>query len=153
MDIRLAEEKDLPQIYKLGFDSYSEKIVEQYNGKVNKDKCRKLAETLVKNKSVFVGVIEGGIAGAMLGTIVESGFDSEVIYNSMFFFLKPEYRKFSKQFINDVAEILKFTAATRFVIGMPAFNGGEKMERFLSIMGFKKLESHFIREVNHAGQC
>ena len=30
MDIRLAEEKDLPAIYELGFDSYSAEVVASY---------------------------------------------------------------------------------------------------------------------------
>ena len=147
MDIRLAEEKDLPAIYELGFDSYSAEVVASYGSIIDKEKARKIADTLVKNKTVFVAIIEGSIGGAMLGTITQSGFDSEIIYNSMFFFLKPEYRKFSKQFIDYVSEILKNTTVTRFVIGNPEFNHGAEMDRFYSMIGFRKLETHYIREV------
>ena len=151
MDIRLAEEKDLESIYKLGFESYSAEMVSSYGSIINKDKARRIAETMVKNKSVFVAIIEKEVAGAMLGTFTESGFDDEIIYNSMFFFMKPEYRKFSKQFINDINEVLKLTTTTRFVIGNPEFNNGPEMERFYSMIGFKKIESHYIREVKRAG--
>ena len=147
MDIRLAEEKDLPAIYELGFDSYSAEVVATYGSVVDKDKCRKIAETMVKNKTVFLAISERNIIGAMLGIFTNSGFDSEVIYNSMFFFMKTEYRKFTKQFINDVENLLKLTTATRFIIGNPEFNNGPEMDRFYSIMGFKKLETHYIKPI------
>ena len=95
-------------------------------------------------------IIEREISGAMVGAIVQSGFDSEILYTSLFFFIKLEWRKFTKNFIDGVAEILKSTPATRFIVGNPEFNNGPEMDRFYSMMGFKKLETHYIREIKHA---
>ena len=60
--------------------------------------------------------------------------------------MRPNKRKHTVRVLKEIEGLLKGTKATRFVCGALATEEG-KLERFYSILGFKKLETHYYKKI------
>jgi hypothetical protein len=83
----------------------------------------------------------------MIGTITPSIFSDDLIYGSLFFFMVKGYRNLANNFISQISGMLKQKKITRIIIGNPEFNHPEKMDRFYKLLGFRRLETHYIRSL------
>jgi len=147
MEVRLAEEKDLESIYSLGFTSYSEETVKSYGTVIDKEKARAGVVALVKQNSVFVAIERSKFVGAMVGIFSGTMFSDDLIYASMFFFMAKGYRALAGNFVRKIEELLKEKKINKFIIGNPEFNHPEDMGMFYKLLGFNKLETHYIRNI------
>jgi hypothetical protein len=151
MVLRLATEEDLPKIYDLGFENYSDKALAAYNTIIDREKVKAAVLSLVKSNTVYVA-IQGmeekeEIIGVMIGTLTQTLFSNDLIYSSMFFFMDERFRKYAEGFIKQLEIELRKNKVSKLIIGNPELNNADKMERFYKIMGYKKLETHYMRDL------
>jgi hypothetical protein len=146
MYIRLATKDDLDEIYQL-FDNYTKETLRDYSTIFDKDKAQQAISRLVRINCAFIGIESEKIIGGMAGVITPCLFSSDIIFNSLFFFIHEDYRRFTKEFLRQVEEAFKKTKITRLIIGHPAMNNGKVVDRFYRMLGFQKLEIQYFKAV------
>lgn len=146
MRVRLAEEKDVKDVMDL-FTEYANEGLGEYNITLDTARAEKIVRSSIDRKCGFVLIEDDKIVGGMAGYIVESFFSDDVFMQSIFFYIKKPYRSKAALFIKSLEIILRATKVTKFIIANIETNNGEKLERFYKMLGFKKLETHYIKGV------
>lgn len=147
MQIRMATEEDIGSIFGL-FADMSLDHLQGYDTIIDREKIKTSLVSMVRAQSVYLAQTEEGkIVGGMAGTIYPSLLSNDVVMCSMFFYIDKDKRNFTAGFIKQLEQILSKTGVTRLVIGNPDGNNGPEMDRFYSMLGFKKLETHYIKAV------
>jgi hypothetical protein len=146
MIVRLAKSEDMVGLVALHND-YTGEHLRPLNVVTDKSRIIVALSKMVRDNSTFVAVQDDKIIGVMAGTITPSVFSNDMYFVSMFFYFKPDCRRYSASFIRHLENMMMGTNITRLIIGIPALETGDKMERFYSFMGFKKLETHYSKAV------
>ena len=145
MIVRFATLKDLDAINAL-YKDYQGEELSKFDVEINKEIIASTIKTAIENKSGIIGIFNNEVIAGMAGYFQPCGFSKDIMFQSMLFFVHPQHRAHTMQFIKEVQLLLKETQATMFLIGCPV-DDQEKMDRFFKIMGFKPLEIHYFWRV------
>uniref|UniRef100_A0A6M3KVM0 N-acetyltransferase domain-containing protein n=1 Tax=viral metagenome TaxID=1070528 RepID=A0A6M3KVM0_9ZZZZ len=146
--IRKAVENDLSRLYELGFTAYTQESLASFEMNLSEDKLKFVGEQAIKGGWSFVLVIDDIIVGCMLGAINPMMISDALVYGEIMFFIDEPYRKFTKTFIKKIECELINNGVSKFVLANIETNGADKIDRFYSIMGFKKMETHYMKSLN-----
>lgn len=144
--LKLADASDLPDIFKL-VDAYDGPL--PYDKKLTKNNLR----DIVYFKGALLGLYNDQVIGGVAGYVLPSLFKDELTFCVMFLFIMPEYRRMTKQFIQEVELSLLGTKVNKIVFGFPsqeADKAAAKMKRFIRILGYKELEVHYQKRFTDA---
>lgn len=136
----------MPDLFAL-IDSYSDNDLKDNGIEIDREAIKSRADVLVESTSVLIGKVNGNVIGAIAGVVTPCGFSKEVYFNSCFFYIVPGMRKYTKDFLKEIELSLLPTDITQLVIGVPGFKSYFKLCRFMSLSGYKLLESHFYKKV------
>lgn len=139
--IRMAEPNDLPEIFNL---------VDCYDGPVKIDvtKTKNSLRDIVYIHGVFLAEYNDEVIGGVAGIAMPCLFDNDITYCVLFLFIRPEFRKLTTLFIRELELCLLATKCTKITFGMPSsdfYHKSEKMQRYMRILGYKELETHFFK--------
>lgn len=152
MKLRFAEPKEITAIYRM-YSDYQGVEMASIGLKFDAVRLMQEVEDMVKSKAVLVGESDGKMIGAVAGYLIPSGCTPDVFFQTKFFYVCPEYRHKTPQFIRELMEFLKSTPATKLIIASPSY-APEGLNRFFKINGGVEVERHFMwpveREVVHA---
>lgn len=147
MEIIIAQEKDLPEIIKL-YEDYNGENMGEYKKSFNKEKVyQAVVNMITKNGIVLLAKIDDKIIGAVVGCINTCLFTDDIIFVSMFFYMKKKYGGYAKEFIKEISVFIKKYSVNKLVFASPMFDNSEKYNRFYKMLGFKVLETHFVKEI------
>lgn len=137
--VSIAVEKDLPMIYRM---------IEGYSGNqpIDRVKVMQAARDLVSIHGVLVADVNAEPIGIMAGYVMNSLFTDDVMFSTMFFYVKPEYRRYAREFMKEVELVLLPTKVNKIVIGIPYFVH-PTFKRFLHMMGYSELEAHYQKRI------
>lgn len=103
---------------------------------------------MIETGAIIVPCIGDKIIGFIAGYIQNCHFSNDVMFTLMYFYIHPNFRDRSGAVMKALEVLIeKNTSATMFVVSCPAFDGHEKMERYYSIAGMEKLETHFYKRI------
>ncbi len=142
--IRLAGINDLYQIEQI-FREFAEDAAPMYKLKFNVDKAKITLEGCLKEHLVPVIEIDGKIVGGICGLIIDSMMTSDVIFQDLFFYVKPEYVNLTRNLIRDTQKFCKARGVNKMVLATLGEN--ERLDRFYKLLGFEILEKHFVKEI------
>jgi hypothetical protein len=151
MIVRLADRKDLSKGLQM-FDSINNEELfridelKELGIEFDRDVAERFIEHLVNLKSVFV-MDDKGIVGTMAGMYITSFFSKDIIFQSCLFYIKPEYRKFATRFIKRIEDLLRPTQVTKLIISNLDISRYKNLGRYYEMLGFKRLESHYLKGV------
>lgn len=111
------------------------------------DHTKSSIQAYLDKQQIIIGEIEGYPMGAMAGSIHECLFTKEAIFASMFFYVPKSLRRFTREFLKEVEISFLPSKVTRLVIGIPGFEDHNRLARFMGIMGYQTLETHFYKKV------
>lgn len=141
--INLATDSDIPAIH--GFaDNYDDFPVD---AEVDPQRIKDITKQMIDLQSVLMAKVDGVTIGVFGGYIFHSLFTKDIMFQSMFFYVIPKYRKHTREFLKEVELALIPTKVTRIVIGVAAFKRFEAQRRFFKMMGYKTLEEHFYKRI------
>ena len=148
MKARLATEKDLPSMFSF-LDGYTEESLGIY-GVIDKERIKQFVTAIIKFEASYVMEEDDAIVGAMVGSISPCMFTCDTMFHSMFFYIVPSFRSKAKVFVDQIEELLKLKPEkiTKMIIGNPAFNNFNKLDKFYRLLEFELLESHYFKEIN-----
>ena len=149
MNIRIADENDVPTVQEL----YTKFTGENMEGVAVLDKeiVNQSVRSMIAQKALILAELDGQAIGFMSGYFSQCHFSKDVMFASMFLFLKEGFRGLTYIFLHKVEEMLQSTDATKFVVASPAFKGSERLDALYERCGFTLLEKHYAREIYHAG--
>jgi hypothetical protein len=146
MVIEIAQEKDTPAVLEL-FVGFTGRQVNELGLEFNKSVLSENVTRMIGQGMVLVGKHGlGEIIAAVAGSIMPSCTSEELIYNAALFYVHPKSRHRTVAFIDELLKFLSYTPAKHFVISSPAYLG-ENGNRFYHIKGFRRLETHWIKQI------
>ena len=144
MIVRFAELKDIVNINEF-YKDYQGESIKRFGAVFSRLQTASTIQRLTEQGSVIIGEFEGKIIAGIAGLFSPCGMTQDIMFCSLLFYVQPDKRNHTKQFIKEV-EILLKDKATMFVIGIPA-DDGNKMERFFSMIGFDRLETNLYKRI------
>lgn len=141
--IRPAEYRDMPELCYM---------VDAYNGPIVRDPeatKKSLAELLSVN-GIILGEYNGEVIGGIAAVASPCLFKNELWLNVMFLYIKPKFRRYTKEFIRELEMTLLATKATAisFAVVSEEFDPkSRQLRRWMRLMGYKELEVHFYKRL------
>lgn len=102
---------------------------------------------LIDNNSAIVVEYNGELIGGMAGYISKTITGEESVYMVMFFYVVRRFRRKIRRILKAIMAFLK-GKVQQIIIASPYTEDSAKRDRFYKIMGFKPLETHFVRSLN-----
>lgn len=124
-------------------EEYSKEYL-KFNNKFNLEfrRARELAKDncfLMFKDSVLVGVLGGVIINSLLS--------DDLIFQEVIFYVKPEYRKYSKELLKSMELHLKDIDVNLMAMNAPSSDNIDIIGRFYNIQGFKELERIYLKRL------
>lgn len=88
----------------------------------------------------------GTVIGTMAGHFLNPFSEKRRVFFVMFFFISKDFRKNIRKFIQVCTNLLRGRADS-IVIASPFSEYSEKRDRFYRLMGFKPVETHFMKAI------
>ena len=87
------------------------------------------------------------LIGVLAGLIFNHPFKNEKIWQEVFWYIKPEYRKYSKAMLSELEKFCLSLGIRLIVMAHFGCKKREQLDRFYKIHGFEYLETHFIKNL------
>ncbi len=139
----MATKKDLAFVHAIT-DGYDEDPIDVT---INRNRIKQIAPGMINANCVLMGEIDGETIGLIAGYKVPCLFSDDVLFATMFFYVLPYWRRYTKQFLKEIELCLTPTNITRLVIAVPAFKHFPARRRFMKMMGYKTLEEHMYKRI------
>ncbi len=147
MNTRFATHSDIPHIANM-YDEFKGEEFESFGMKFDRLVTQRSINAMIahENGRVLVMHTDKTIFGMIAGIISPSITSNSIDFVGCLFFVKAGMRAYTDKFLKEAQRLLK-NDATHFILASPAFEEFEKSERFYSISGFKKLETHWVKKL------
>lgn len=124
-------------------EEYSKEYL-KFNNKFNLDfrRARELAKDncfLMFKNNILVGILGGVIINSLLS--------DDLIFQEVIFYVKPEYRKYSKELLKYMELHLKDIDVNLMAMNAPSSDNIDIIGRFYNIQGFKELERIYLKRL------
>ncbi len=146
MLVRLAKPTDIDAMVQVYAD-YTGEALKGLDTILDKVKVKQSLMRLIQENSVFIALHDDKIIGGMAGKLTPGLFSNDTYFVSLFFYFKPDYRRYVIPFLKYLEGLLLKTNITRMVIGSPELKDADKMMRFYQHLGYRKLETYFYKAV------
>lgn len=145
IQIRFALNSDLENIIDLCSDYGQGGDILGLNIPINRDRIK---ESVIFNfHNVIVLILDGVIIGAIVGNVVNCECTADTVFMAMLLYVKKAYRRYTKYFLQGADKLSREKDATMFLLVAPNFKDRKRLERFYSILGYRLLESHYVKKV------
>lgn len=144
-DIREGSEADIEASIPLVREFVAESLAE-YGLYLTEDHVR---ETFKKMAETSLVMYDGDrMIGVIAGYIYDHVLTGTKIYQEQIWFVSKEYRRRGgMHLILDMERRLKLLGVEHFVMCHMGNSKSEKLERLFNLMGFKYMESHYIKKI------
>jgi len=141
--IRQGEPRDVERVYN---------IVTQFidNAKfwcihlVDKTKAYKFISEVLPTS--FIAEEGGKITGMVAGYITTYMLSEDKVYQTVFWWVDKEHKEVSLKLYNALEQACKVTGV-KYLVMAHLWDESVHLERFYNMHGFRKLETHYIREI------
>jgi len=141
--IRKAQVGDIDGLSKL-FELFIKESMGKYNFIFEVNKATETLSTIIKDHLCLV-MDEGELVGGFGGLKTSSFMHPDTIMQEIFFYIKPEYRSKTVQFLNKIEDESTALNIKTIVVGHPEDN--ERFGKLLELKGYKPLERHYIKRL------
>lgn len=144
--IRLATVNDIGKFHQLLID-YDKSDVNSYGVDFDIDTALVFIKQMIDMKNAFLMLEDDRAIGCFVGMLTKCFFSKQQFFQEIFFYINEENRYCSRDFIRYIEDQLKDSQVDHLVIGNMYANNGEAMGRYYEILGFKRLETHYIKQI------
>lgn len=136
--IKTAQPNDLPEVFKI-VDGYCD------GKEIDPTKVKNSLRDLIYIQGAFYGEYQGKIIGGVAGYCLPCMFNDDVFFVVMFLYIKNEYRSLTKSFMQELEMAFLPTKVNKIVIAVMNDQNQRVQKRFLTMAGYKELETHMIK--------
>ncbi len=145
MTVEPLSEKYYPDIVRL-VENFHNEAVSEYDDLFD---AKVLIETM-KNadvNSAFLLVVDGVCQGILFGIHVPSYTNDRIIFQEVIWYVNKPFRRYGINLLKEVENILKSRGVSIMIMAVLENSKTEKLKRFYESMGYKKMETHFVRSL------
>ena len=144
MDIRLAKESDFEDGIEL-IKEFREESLKDYGVEVKPDQIQEVFKQCIANTLVID--IDGKVVGTIAGIVTCLPADGSKVYQEVIWYVKKVYRKYGVLLLKKLEEFCRGQGIKHIImIGMANLKA-EKLANFYKKLGFKELETHYIKNL------
>jgi len=141
--VRLAEQKDLPQVLELLKEFHAESL-NAFSLFCDDNIAMEVMKKLYPTS--FVLELEGKIVGMLAGQIAVFPLNNERIYHEWAWYVTKKYRLHGVSLYHKLEDYCKEEGINKIVM-ITLGENANKVEKFYRRLGFRFLEKHFIKEL------
>ncbi len=138
--LNVAVPNDLPVLFDL-VNEYDEEL------KIDKTIAKNSIREMVYHQGAVLAEYDGIVVGAIIGYVLPGAFTEDLIFSTIFFYVSKDYRHLTKQIIRELELSILPTKVTKIVFGVIADRNYSKRKRFMRMMGYSELETHYEKRI------
>lgn len=130
-------------------ENFHREAVHEYDDLFNADT---LIETIKSAKAenaanCFLLIVDGTCQGMLYGTRFKSLLNDRIIFQEAIWYVNVAYRSRGVKLLNDVEKILKSQGVSIMIMALLENSKAEKLKQLYARMGYKPMETHFVRSL------
>ena len=145
LTVRPVEEKDFDSALKL-LKEFQAESLDAYNLLCNDKIALSIMPKFIG--SSFVLETDNAIVGVIAGIIVTYPLNDEKIYHEQIWYVNKTYRKYGIKLYLKPEQYCKKNNIKKIIMVSMANSKTQKLEEFYKRLGYKLLESHYIKNLN-----
>jgi hypothetical protein len=102
---------------------------------------------MIKKGNVLLAIDNNKTIGGAAGWVLPCGFNNDLMFMAMFFYIKKEYRRYTVIALREIEKFLSKTDCTKIVFSSPNVECYQEYNRFYRMQGYKELETHFAKTI------
>ena len=110
-----------------------------------------LAQTIEDNAqnhhNCFLLILDGRAEGMLFGATFKSLINGKDIFQEIVWYVNEPYRRYGVKLLKDVQNILQSRGVNIMIMAVLENSKTSKLKSFYEKMGFKLMESHFVRSL------
>jgi len=142
MEIRECRETDFPGISVL-IDKFHKEAIEMYGLRCNKETMEKAIRKHYGHAMVLIA--DGEVVGLMAGHIVDYPLENRKIFQELIWYVSKKYRTHGVRLLRAIEKQCKDKGIQMIIMVAMGSSMKEKLDRIYKIMGYKELETHYIK--------
>ena len=142
--IRLATEKDIDKSIGL-IKEFQEESLYEYGFEIKPEQAKELFKKYVDTTLVIEK--DNRIVGLISGTIITLPADGSKVFQEVIWYVSKKYRRYGIALLKKVEEYCLKCGISKVIMIHMANSKADKLEKFYESIGFKKLETHYIKTV------
>ena len=138
--LKVAQANDLPVLFSL---------VDDYDGdvQVNKTRIKNAIREIVYVQGAVIAEVDRQVIGAVVGYALPCLYNDDVIFSVMFFYVRKQYRKFTKDIVRELELVLLPTKVNLIAYGFIVNQDYLKLQRYMKILGYKEIGTHLAKRI------
>lgn len=108
-----------------------------------------LIETIKNNnpKHCFLLIVDNVCQGIIFGIVVKSMISERYMFQEVIWYVNESFRKYGVKLLKETEKVLKSTGISVMMMAVLENSKTAKLKRFYERLGFKPIETHFIRNL------
>ena len=129
---------------------FHEEAVAEYDGEFN---AEAVTETISTGEpaNCFLLILDGVCQGLLYGTRFRSTVNGKPIFQEIMWYVSKDYRIYGVKLLKEVEKHLQSEGVSIMIMAVLQNSKTEKLERFYERIGYKPMETHFVKELNGLG--
>ena len=118
------------------------------------DRCLDLESVIETIKTstwenCFLLTNEGKCLGLLYGIRIKSPLNGQTIFQEIMWYVDKRYRGVGLKLLYEVENLLKSQGVSIIIMAVLENSSTEKLKEFYERVGYKKMETHYMRELNN----
>ena len=124
---------------------FAEESLGEYGTYLDPDKLQKTFDIIFKTS--FVAILDSEVVGILGGQVIEDICSKHPVYEEVVWYMRKEHRKYGMQLLAFVEEWCRIKGIHRIIMSCMHNSKTEKLFALYERLGFRPMETRFIREV------
>ena len=126
--------------------NFHDESLKEYDGVCDVETLHNIIDA-AKPEDLFLLTVDGKCQGVLYGTTIESHLNQKQIFQEVIWYVNPEHRRSGINLLREVEKILKHRNISIIIMVCLKNSMYEKLCGFYERMGYKALETHFMRNL------
>ena len=149
MRVETYSDKYLTDVISL-IENFHAEAVSEYDGVIDKAAIIETIKTAEHN-TAFLLIINDVAQGILYGTMLRSPMNGGQIFQEFIWYVNKEFRGKGVWLLEEVQKYLKSSGVSIMIMAVLENSKTDKIKKFYERLGFKKMETHYVRSLNGLG--
>ena len=126
--------------------SFHEEAVSEYDAEFDPEAAIETIKT-ADHANAFLMIIEDRCQGILYGTRLRSPNNGKDIFQEVMWYVSPAFRRYGVRLLREVEKILKSSGVSIMIMAVLENSKADKIKDFYERLGFKAMETHYVRSL------
>jgi|SRR3990167_3248409 len=143
MDVETYSERYFSDVVKL-IENFHEEALKEYDEAIDYHAIVRTIQSADHGNS-FLLIVDGSCQGILSGTCLVSPASGKQIFQEVIWYVNKAFRRYGVWLLREVEKILKSKGVSIIIMAVLENSKAEKLKSFYQRLGYKPMESHFVR--------